>query len=122
VWRDDARGFDFSETDETMAEFTTVAKTGDIPDGEGRAYEVEGRIVAVFRQGETYSAIDDTCPHAGAPLSTGYLENGAVTCPWHAWKFCVTEGTWLDNPKSKIRQQCFDVRVEGTDIQVKARD
>lgn len=117
-----SRGFEASGVCPNMAEFTTVARTGDIPDGEGRAFEVAGRIVAVFRQGDAFTAIDDTCPHAGASLSTGYLENGAVTCPWHAWRFCVKDGTWLDNPKSKLRQQCFDVRVEGTDIQVKPRD
>ncbi len=100
-------------------EFVTVARVGEIPAGEGRSYEVGQRIVAVFNQGDTYTAIDDICPHAGASLSGGYVENGAVMCPWHAWKFCTREGTWLDNPKSSIRQDCFDVRVVGDEIQVR---
>jgi nitrite reductase (NADH) small subunit len=104
---------------ENSPEFVTVARVGEIPAGEGRSYEVGQRIVAVFRQGDTYTAIDDICPHAGASLSGGYVENGAVMCPWHAWKFCTREGTWLDNPKSSIRQDCFDVRVVGDEIQVR---
>jgi nitrite reductase (NADH) small subunit/3-phenylpropionate/trans-cinnamate dioxygenase ferredoxin subunit len=56
----------------------------------------------------------------GASLASGYVENGGVYCPWHAWKFCVKSGTWLDNPKSKIQQPCYAVRVTGDDIQVAA--
>lgn len=110
-----------SMTDSTAspADFVTVAKEGDIPDGEGRAYAVSGRMVAVFRQGGDYTAIDDICPHAGASLASGYVEGGAVSCPWHAWRFCVREGTWLDNPKARIRQQCFAVRVVNGEIQVR---
>jgi hypothetical protein len=32
----------------------------------------------------------------------------------------VKSGTWLDNPKSKIQQPCYEVRVTGDDIQVAA--
>jgi nitrite reductase (NADH) small subunit len=104
---------------ETPADFVTVANVGDIPNGEGRAYAVGNRMVAVFRNGDDYTAIDDICPHAGASLASGYVEAGAVNCPWHAWRFCVREGTWLDNPKAKIRQQCFEVRIVDQTIQVR---
>lgn len=101
-----------------MADFKTVARVGDIPTGEGRAYVVEGRSIAVFHVDGQYTAIDDACPHMGASLADGYLEEGAVTCPWHAWRFCVRDGTWLDNPKSSICQRTYEVRVEGDEIQV----
>jgi hypothetical protein len=64
----------------------------------------------------THSAIDDFCPHMGASLAGGYVENGKVACPWHAWRFCVKDGTWCDNPRIKI--DAFEVRVEGDEIQV----
>lgn len=105
-----------------MAEFQTVAKVGDIPSGEGRAFEVAGRMIAVFFVDGKYTAIDDLCPHMGASLATGYVENGGVTCPWHAWRFCVSTGTWLDNPKSTVRVNPFEVRVVGDEIQVKPAD
>ena len=101
-----------------MQDFIGVAKIGEIPEGEGRAFTVKGRRVAVFlRQGE-YHALDDTCPHMGASLAEGYLDETGVVCPWHAWKFCVLDGTWLDNPKSNIKSQPFSVRVENDEIQV----
>jgi nitrite reductase (NADH) small subunit/3-phenylpropionate/trans-cinnamate dioxygenase ferredoxin subunit len=54
----------------------------------------------------------------GASLAGGYVENGSVICPWHAWRFCVKSGDWLDNPRSSVRQECFEVRVVGDEIQV----
>ncbi|MDA1055879.1 MAG: Rieske (2Fe-2S) protein [Planctomycetota bacterium] len=99
-----------------MSDFTTVAKVGDIPDGEGHAYAVNGRMVAVFHENGTYQAIDDFCPHMGASLAGGYLQDGVVICPWHAWRFKTCDGTWCDNPKISI--DSFAVRVEGDEIQV----
>ncbi len=101
-----------------MSEFQTVANVGDIPEGEGRAYPVDGRMVGVFLTNGEYTAINDTCPHMGASLASGYVQDGEVTCPWHAWRFCVKEGTWLDNPTGKIKNDCYPVRVEGDAIQV----
>lgn len=101
-----------------MPEFLTVARIGDIPPGEGRAYEVSGRMVAVFLIDDKYTAIDDICPHMGASLASGYVENGGVMCPWHAWRFCVTTGVWLDNPRSTLCQKTHEVRVVGDEIQV----
>lgn len=98
--------------------FQTVARIGDIPDGEGRAYPVNGRMVAVFRRGDDYHALADACPHMGASLAGGWVEEDAVTCPWHAWRFCITDGTWLDNPKSKVRTDCYAIRIVDGAIQV----
>ncbi|MCS6976210.1 MAG: Rieske (2Fe-2S) protein [Gemmatales bacterium] len=99
-----------------MPEFHSVAKVGDIPEGEGRAFEVQGKIIAVFFHAGQYFAIDDVCPHMGASLSEGHVENGIVTCPWHAWRFRITDGTWADSPKLKIG--CYPVRIVNGEIQV----
>lgn len=101
-----------------MPQFQTVARVGEIPAGEGRAFEVAGRMIAVFFVNDRYTAIYDTCPHMGASLATGYVENGGVMCPWHAWRFCIETGRWLDNPRSSLCQDTFEVRVVGDEIQV----
>jgi len=100
-----------------VSEFTTVAKVGDIAEGEGKSYAVNDRMVAVFFDKGQYYAIDDFCPHMGASLAGGYVENGTVACPWHAWRFCIQDGKWCDNPRIKI--DAFEVRVEGDEIQVR---
>jgi nitrite reductase (NADH) small subunit/3-phenylpropionate/trans-cinnamate dioxygenase ferredoxin subunit len=100
-----------------MPEFTTVAQVGDIPSGEGRAFPVHDWMVAVFHVDGQYYAINDFCPHMGASLAGGYVEKGIVTCPWHAWRFKVCDGTWCDNPR--IKTDSFEVRVVGNEIQVR---
>src|SRR5213593_3738980 len=97
-----------------MAEFKTVCRVGDLPEGEGKTVIVGGKLIAVFRTGETFHAIDDMCPHMGASLAGGYVEDGIVTCPWHGWRFQITDGTWADNRRIKIGS--YPVRVEGDDI------
>jgi nitrite reductase/ring-hydroxylating ferredoxin subunit len=94
--------------------FTPVAKAGSIPAGEGRTFEANGRLVAVFFDGAGYHAMDDLCPHMGASLGSGPFVDGVVTCPWHAWRFRACDGAWCDNEKLKV--DVFPVRVEGDSI------
>src|SRR5947209_5562675 len=101
-----------------MAEFTTVCRVEDIPEGEGKTVMASGKVLAVFKVNGQFHAIDDTCPHMGASLSGGYVENNIVTCPWHAWRFRITDGAWADNPRIKIG--CYPVRVVGDQVQVQA--
>ncbi len=103
-----------------MSEYTTVAQVGTIAEGCGMAFEVNGKLVAVFNDGGEYFAITDFCPHMGASLAEGALEDGIVACPWHAWRFAVRDGTWCDNRRIKI--DSYAVRVQGQDIQVLVPD
>lgn len=100
--------------------FVTVAKVGSIPPGQGATFTVGDRLVAVFHVDGQYFAIDDLCPHMGASLGAGHVEDGIVTCPWHAWRFRVCDGTWCDNPR--IKTDTFEVRVVGDEIQVRISD
>jgi len=99
-----------------MSKFFKVAKEGAVPEGEGRAFAVEGRMVGVYLLDGEYFAMNDFCPHMGASLASGYVEDHAVSCPWHAWRFSVKDGTWLDNPK--IKTDCYPVRLEAGMIEV----
>lgn len=100
-----------------MPEFQTVGKVTEIPEGQAKAYSVKNKTIAVFHQpGGQFLAIDDYCPHMGAPLSEGIVEDGKVHCPWHGWQFRLNDGTWVNSPKLKIG--CFAVRVVGDDLQI----
>src|SRR5437588_192340 len=99
-----------------MSEFRTVCRVSDVTEGEGRTVEVDKKLIAVFLHGGRYFAIDDVCPHMGAALSGGYVENGTVTCPCHAWRFRLADGAWADYTRIKIG--CYPVRVVGEEIQV----
>ncbi len=103
-----------------MADFVTVCKVQDVAEGEGKTVQANGKLVALFRVGGEIHAIDDVCPHMGASLSGGHVENGVVTCPWHAWRFRLADGAWADNPRLKIG--CHAVRVVGDEVQVRVEE
>ena len=103
-----------------MAEFHSVCKVGALAEGEGKTVAVGDKLIALFCVDGAYHAIDDVCPHMGASLSDGHVENGIVTCAWHAWRFRLADGAWADNPRIKIG--CYPVRVEGETIQVQTPD
>jgi 3-phenylpropionate/trans-cinnamate dioxygenase ferredoxin component len=71
-----------------------IAMLADIPEGVGRAFEVAGRRVAVFRAEDVLYAIDDTCSHAEASLSEGEFDADelCIECPLHGAIFDVRTG------------------------------
>lgn len=71
-----------------------IAILADLPDGTGRAFEVNGRRIAVFRVADEVYAIDDTCSHAEASLSAGEFDPDelCVECPLHGSLFDVRTG------------------------------
>lgn len=93
-----------------MGEFVRVARTKEIPHGEGRLFEVGGRRVAVFNVGGRFHAIDNACAHQQGPLAEGDLEGCVVTCPWHGWTYDVTTGQSPDDPAACVAR--FETRVE----------
>jgi nitrite reductase (NADH) small subunit/3-phenylpropionate/trans-cinnamate dioxygenase ferredoxin subunit len=99
-----------------IVEFHSVCRVSELAEGEARMVSVADKLIAVFCHEGQYFAIDDTCPHMGDSLSRGYVEKGIVTCPWHAWRFRLSDGAWADNPRIKIGS--YPVRVVDGEIQV----
>lgn len=97
-------------------EFVTVARIADVPPGTGKAVVVGEREIALFHVDDTFYALDNTCPHQGGPLAEGWIENCAVTCPWHAWTFKLTDGKMTLGDYAMV--DTFDVRVAGEEIMV----
>jgi len=80
-----------------------------IAPGQGRAFIVAGRTIAVFRQrdGRVF-ATDNQCPHRGGPLAEGILGDGKVICPLHGWKLDLASGRCLGESASV---RTYDVHV-----------
>jgi nitrite reductase (NADH) small subunit len=71
----------------------TVGPLEEIPVGEGRAYQVHGVWVAVFRLGGgQLRAVSGICPHAGGPIADGLIDDRVVVCPLHQHTFELATG------------------------------
>jgi nitrite reductase (NADH) small subunit len=70
-----------------------LGRIDEIPVGEGRAYAVDGDMVAVFRLRDgSLRAVSAVCPHAGGPLADGLTDLRVVVCPLHQHTFDLATG------------------------------
>ncbi|WP_375425166.1 Rieske (2Fe-2S) protein [uncultured Friedmanniella sp.] len=85
-----------------------------IPYGEGRAFDVEGEQVAVFRlrNGEVH-ALSAVCPHRGGPIADGQTDSTHVICPLHLNAFELATGCSTTGAEPLRR---YEVRVDGDEI------
>jgi len=100
-----------------VANFVSVGKTSEIPEGHITVYEVGGVRVAVCNVGGKLYAIDDVCTHDGGPLDQGVLEGKLVECPRHGAKFDVTDGRAVVLPAVRP-VRTYPVEVDGDDVRV----
>lgn len=100
-----------------MSEITTVATKSEIEAGEAKVFEVGTKTIAVFNLDGEFFAIDEYCPHAGGPLSEGYVSGDEVECPWHNAAFKIKTGE-CTSPPSPCGVTSYPVHIEGDDIKV----
>jgi 3-phenylpropionate/trans-cinnamate dioxygenase ferredoxin subunit len=98
----------------------TVCKLDELPEGEMRLVELDGRKLGVFHcdDGELY-AIEDRCSHDDGPLAEGEFDAAACTveCPRHGSLFDLRSG----RPKTLPAFQpvdTFDARVEDGEVKL----
>ena len=104
-----------------------VAAVDEIPPGQRKLVELNGRAVVVFNLGGEFFALTNRCPHRGGSLyhgiQTGLVESKEpgqscysrpgemVKSPWHGWEFDIRTGkSWCDPNRVKARQ--YPVSVE----------
>lgn len=105
-----------------------VAKKDEIPPGQAKAVEVNGKRIAIFNINGHFYAIDDTCTHRGGPLSEGEVEESAleVTCPWHGAVYDLRtgrardEGPYMRGAPETGHLKAYKVEVEGADLKIDA--
>lgn len=101
-----------------MAQFVKAGTKAELDSARGgKLVEAVGQRIALFKLTDGYCAIEDTCPHAGGPLSEGPLADDIVACPWHGSRFNVRTGAVL-TPPAKRGVKTFPVRVSGDDVEV----
>jgi len=90
--------------------FVKVCGVNDLQPGEALRFEASCPI-SLFRVGNQFYATDDTCTHAAASLSDGYIDGDIVECPFHSARFCIRTGEVLSLPASEPLKT-YPVKVE----------
>ncbi len=98
--------------------FIPIARVSEIPVGEIKPVQLQGKHLLVCHTETGFYVIDDTCTHDDGPLADGWLEGNAIECPRHGARFDVTNGKVLCLPAA-VPIISYSVRVEGDDIKVK---
>ncbi len=94
-----------------MKHFIPVATLDELPETEGKSFRINNIVIALFKlpTGEVY-AVEDSCPHVGAPLYNGLIEDKTVTCLWHSWCFNLEDGSSSTCPGVSIKT--YPVKIQ----------
>jgi nitrite reductase/ring-hydroxylating ferredoxin subunit len=87
-----------------------LAQTGQVPVGGGI---VQDGLLIVQPVSGTFKVFDAACPHKGVQVAAP--ENGVATCPAHASKFSIADGSKLAGPTPTGLKE-IKVKVDGTAI------
>ena len=101
-----------------------VATTTDIPEGEARRFEVDGRLVAVANLGdEGFRAVDAICSHAHYFLDEGEVDVDfeTIECPKHGSTFDLNTGRPRTLPAT-TPVRAYTVKVEADDILIEVNE
>ncbi|MBX3066952.1 MAG: Rieske 2Fe-2S domain-containing protein [Anaerolineae bacterium] len=77
-----------------------------------------GKQVILFRDGESWAAVQSTCPHLDTDLMDGYCGAGKVYCPAHGVVYNLASG---QSASPLLRLQTYDLQFEPTTLRLRAR-
>lgn len=80
-----------------------VACTPDEIDGKPLGRQVCGEKIVFYRGGDgKVAAVEDFCPHRGAPLSLGFVRDGNLVCGYHGLEMGC-DGKVISMPGQRVR-------------------
>lgn len=97
--------------------FIQAAQAGELEEGTMRRVDLGGRRILLANVAGRICAVDDTCTHEEASLSSGSLTGALVKCPLHGSRFNVCTGEALEEP-AEDSLRTYPVRVAGDRILV----
>ena len=92
-------------------------RASDVPPGTMRLAIVGSAFVLLSNVDGVIHATSNLCPHAGAALNYGRLDDNEVECPLHGAVFDVTNGEVVMGP-APFGLISYPVKVEGDEILV----
>jgi 3-phenylpropionate/trans-cinnamate dioxygenase ferredoxin subunit len=75
---------------------------------------IDGKKICIARVKEGWYGFAHTCPHAGAPMTDGYIDGACnVVCPVHGLKFNMKKGRDVNGEGYSLKTYPVELRQEG---------
>ena len=101
-----------------MAEFVTVGTSGEIGEGEAKAFMAGGNEVAVARVGGELLAFSDICTHRACNLASGgEIDGTTIECECHGSVFDMRTGEVIEGPAEEPIA-VYEVRDADGELQI----
>jgi len=90
--------------------FRKICKITDVKDNSMSFFNIDGVEITVGKHKGKLFACDASCPHKGAYLYRGWLDNNNIVCPRHNYEFDLSSGklikmkSWKENHPTWIEQ------------------
>lgn len=75
--------------------------------GEKSTVLLDGEEILILHTETGIHVFQNRCPHAGAPLNEGSIENGVLTCARHGWQFCTDTGHGINPVNTQLKTYHF---------------
>ena len=97
-----------------MSAWMQLCDVGEAPAvGQAREVVVQGVAMCLANVDGVLGVVDNVCPHRGGPLAEGWIEEGKIVCPWHAWGFDIKTGVCAEE-RSQVK--VYPLEQRGVDL------
>ncbi|MEM6470419.1 MAG: Rieske (2Fe-2S) protein [Planctomycetota bacterium] len=103
--------------------WVAIKSVEEFPPDSADEFVIGTLVIAVFRVGDHFYALDGICAHQGGPIGKGEISKTdagryCVTCPWHGWQYELKTGIQTVNGlplqatyETRVNEQQVEVRV-----------
>jgi 3-phenylpropionate/trans-cinnamate dioxygenase ferredoxin subunit len=107
--------FNYTTTEGSKIEFTEIAPTSELPNGERLFVDLGDRPIVIFNIAGQFFAISDVCTHDDGPLGDGLIEDHIIVCPRHGAEFDLRTGKAVQMP-AVIDIPAYPVQIKDGNI------
>jgi phenylpropionate dioxygenase-like ring-hydroxylating dioxygenase large terminal subunit len=89
---------ELTEEDKYDLQWYVIGKDSDFIPNKSKKITIWSKNYVVWKDlNDSFFALDDVCPHRGASLSGGHINNNCAVCPYHGYEF-DSNGTLVNVP------------------------